>query len=218
MGDEKRDVQVSPEISSFVDPTGVMPAFDTGRKPVAELTFDEVQSEWRLLASDKPGEHDNWPDSVRLQRLNELSRRLSREKWTPEAEAKLKRSEEAFRERLEEIKDRDHDEDIAKARAELDKIYGSRENSQKVVETVIRFMREVSGSSRVYGELQEFLGSTYAKRGKERVLLGNSPRLIQLAYQASRNPGLQAHIRAIGPINYIKLKAAELGWKLEEDE
>jgi hypothetical protein len=190
--------------------------FDMIGPDVSEMTEDQASAEWREMTLKMDSEkYRNFPTKKLLERRDQLFERGFRRKLDEQEKQRAEATDRLIADEMDRHERWAAQDELAKARRAVASAFGGEQKAREAISSVRNFFKSVA--ARDYEGVKDFLETTYAVRGREKVLLGNSPRLIKLAYEASRNKDLVKHIKGIGIEKFIRLKAAELGWTLTEE-
>ncbi len=162
-GDVGKGSVGSIDISSRVDPTGVMPPVDSG-PAVESYDISEAQAEWKKMTIDDESYKD-LPRSVFLKRRDDLFKRGFGEKLTNEKKTREEESRKFLENENEKFEDRDDKEALAKAQHDLELYFGGEKEANAAVKTAQSVVKRFATNSDI-----AFLNSSQ---------LGNDPEFIE---------------------------------------
>ena len=177
-------------ISSQVDSTGVMPAFDSGPS-VHSMSQEDAAKEWQEMTVDKEGKYDHFPRSVFLKRLSALFEHGFGERIKSEKKNREEAARRSLETQLDVIDERESLEALAKAKQGAEFYFGSEGKAQKAISVAQDVLTEIGSEADL-----DFLDSTG---------LGNSPQIIQMLVNFSDHPELYADLKKIGIKNLIRI-------------
>jgi hypothetical protein len=180
-------------VSSRVDPTSVMPAFDQG-KPPTSMSVEEAKAEWNAMTIDTEDKYKTFPRDLFLSRRNALWERGFAEDLANQKKTRKEESEKW----LEKENDRFEKRDLKETKGRVVNILkpffdDDEEKAGEAIQDAIKAMDEIGLTK----EDKHFL---------EESGQGNSPLLIMTLAKIKGHPALIDIVRKIGIKDLIKLE------------
>ena len=179
-------------VSSRVDPTSVMPAFDQG-KPPTSMSVEEAKAEWNAMTIDTEDKYKTFPRDLFLSRRNALWERGFAEGLANEKKTRKEESEKWLEKENKRIEKRDLKEMGNKVMDRIKPFFESEEKAREAIKDANKTLKTIG--------LTEDDKDYLAETGQ-----GNSPLLIMALAKIKDNPELIEIVKKIGIRDLIKLE------------
>ena len=179
-------------ISSRVDPTSVMPAFDQGKSPTS-MSVEEAKAEWNAMTIDTEDKYKGFPRDLFLSRRNALWERGFAEGLANEKKTRKEESEKWLEKENKRIEKRDLKEMGNKVMDRIKPFFESEEKAREAIKDANKTLKTIG--------LTEDDKDYLAETGQ-----GNSPLLIMALAKIKDNPELIEIVKKIGIRDLIKLE------------